>query len=80
MADRDVRRARQSVAHGERIAILEERFDAFEVTVIEIKDELKAFNKRWLIGIGIFCGVVIAAGSGTVSLKSLVELLGKVFH
>lgn len=66
--------------HGERIAILEERIDAFEVTMIEVKEELKTFNKRWLIGIGIFCGVVIAAGSGTVSLKSIIELVGKIIH
>jgi hypothetical protein len=77
VSDRDVRRARQSMPHGERIAILEERADAFEVTMIDVKSELKTFNKRWLIGIGIFCGVVIAAGNGTVSLKSLLDLLAK---
>ena len=62
--------------HGERIALLEKSTTALEIAMIEVKNELKNFNKRWYIGVGIFCGVMMLAGSGTVSLKSLLEWIG----
>lgn len=43
----------------------------------EASDREKKWDKRWNIGLGIVLAFIVAAGSGTISLKSLLELMGK---
>ena len=46
----------------------------------ELKEKLSRWDTRWKIGVGIIVGMIAAAGSGVVSLKSLIELIGKIAH
>ena len=43
-----------------------------------IKKKLDTWDGRWKYGIGIIIGTILASGSGTVSLKSLIDLLSKL--
>lgn len=43
-----------------------------------IKQKLDTWDSRWKYGIGIIIGAILVSGSGTVSLKTLLELLGKL--
>lgn len=38
----------------------------------------RKWEKRWYLGIGIVVGMTLLAGSGTISLKSLIELFAKL--
>jgi hypothetical protein len=43
-----------------------------------IQEKLSAWDTRWKIGLGIIVGMIVASGSGVVSLKSFIELLAKI--
>jgi hypothetical protein len=43
-----------------------------------ITEKLAAWDTRWKIGLGIIVGMLIVSGGGVVSLKSIIELIGKI--
>lgn len=46
-----------------------------------IKKKLDTWDERWTrwkIGFGVIIGAILASGSGTVSLKTLIDLLAKL--
>lgn len=74
---------------GERIAHLEavygeivNRLDHLDECVDKVKltsaENQRLWEKRWYIGIGILVGMTMLAGSGTISLKTLIELFSKL--
>jgi len=74
---------------GERIATLESaygeivhRLNHLDECVDDVKkvaaENQRIWEKRWYIGIGIVVGITLLAGSGTISLKTLIDLLSKV--
>ncbi len=76
-------------AYGERIATLEsvmphvlERLHHLDDCVDDVKKDNvardKKWDKRWNITIGAMGTMFFLSSSGTVSLKSLIELLSKL--
>ena len=43
-----------------------------------IREKLSEWDVRFKVGLGVIVGMVIAAGSGTISLKSLIEWFSKL--
>jgi hypothetical protein len=68
----------------QRLDHLDECVDSVKVQAAENAELVRAnaqkWDGRWKLGIGIVIGVALATGSGTVSLKSLLDLFGKIFH
>lgn len=73
---------------GERIAVLEQGYKKMEESLMhlhdcmhQVKDDAtkrdKVWDRRWSMGIGIIIGVCLITGSGTISLKHLIEFLTK---
>lgn len=45
-----------------------------------VRSNIEIWNRRWWIGMGVVAGVCVVTGSGTISLKSLLDVLGKFAH
>ena len=43
-----------------------------------VQAKLSQWDSRWKVALGIIVGMIIMAGSGTVSLKTLLDLLAKI--
>jgi hypothetical protein len=80
---------RSGKTHGERIALLERDMDALlkQVNHLDgqlaqnfktIQEKLQTWDSRWKIALAVVLTAIFASGSGSLSLKNILDILSRL--
>ena len=54
------------------------KMDHLDKCMDSVRETVAKWDRRFLLGLGIIAGLILASGSGTLSLKALIDLLTKL--